>query len=109
MRLSRLKSSKLYLPNICRLFGGGAICRYYKTPDEAMCRIDYDLIDALLAGVGLTGTRETVLTLVDTYLNFVFSSLDLLTKTIYANLKDAGTLNKEQVMELIRQWEEYKI
>lgn len=109
VRLSRLESAKLYLPNICRLFGGGAICRYYKAQNEEMCKIDYDLIDLLLAGLGLAGTRETVLTLVDNFLNTVFVSLDLLTKTIYVNLKEEGTLNKEQVMEIIRQWEEFKI
>ena len=53
LQLSKLESAKLYFPNICRLFGGGAICRFYHIPDENLCKIDYALIDTLLAGLGL--------------------------------------------------------
>lgn len=47
--------------------------------------------------------------LVDMYLNFVFVSFDLLTKAIYKNLKQKGTLDKNQVMQIIAEWEEYKM
>ena len=109
LQLSKLESVKLYFPNICRLFGGGAICRYYKVPDEEKCRIDYDCIDRMLIEPGLTGARGTLLPLVDQYLNSIFSSFDLLTKAIYKNLVEFGTLNKEQVMLIIKEWEEYKV
>ena len=74
-----------------------------------MCSIDYSLIDTLLIGLGMVGKRETLLPLVDMYLNTVFVSLDLLTKAIYVNLIEQGTLNKEQVMQIIREWEAYKV
>ena len=109
IQLSRLESSKMYLPNICRLFGGGAICRFYHVPNEEMCRIDYTLIDTILAGLGVIGARETLIPLVDKYLNAVFASFDLLTKAIYKNLVEFGTLDKEQVMHIIKEWEEYKL
>ena len=108
-QLSRTESAKLYLPNICRLFGGGAICRYYHLPDEKMCSIDYSLIDTILAGLGLVGAREILMPLVDQYLTTVFASLDLLTKTIYKNLVEHVTLDQEQVMQIIHDWEAYKV
>ena len=108
-QLSRTESAKLYFPNICRLFGGGSICRYYHLPDEDMCSIDYSLIDTILAGLGLIGARDTLMTYVDQFLTIVFSSLDLLTKTIYKNLVEYDTLDKEQVMQIIHDWEEYKV
>ena len=109
MQLSRTESAKLYFPNICRLFGGGAICRFYHHPDENMCSIDYNLIDTILAGLGLVGARETLIPLVDQYLNSIFASFDLLTKAIYRNLVEFGTLDKEDVMQIIKEWEEYKL
>ena len=109
MQLSKLKSAKLYLPNICRLFGGGAICRFYHVPDENLCKIDYSLIDTLLAGLGLVAKSNDVLSLVDHYLNPIFASFDLLTKAIYTNLVEFGTLDKEQVMQIIKEWEDYKL
>lgn len=108
-QLSRTESAKLYLPNICRLFGGGSICRYYHLPDEKMCSIDYSLIDTILSGLGLVGAREILMPLVDQFLNTVFASLDLLTKTIYKNLVEHVTLDQEQVMQIIHDWEEYKV
>lgn len=109
MQLSKLKSAKLYLPNICRLYGGGAICRFYHVPDENLCKIDYTLIDTLLAGLGLTAKSNDILSLVDQYLNPIFASFDLLTKAIYTNLVEFCTLNKEQVMQIIKEWEDYKL
>lgn len=109
IRLSRLEAAKMYLPNICRLFGGGAICRFYHVPDENMCSIDYSLIDQLLIGLGITGSRETLLPLVDQFLNSVFTSLDLLTKAIYKNLTTHETLTRDQVLMIIKEWEEYKL
>jgi hypothetical protein len=109
VQLSRLEAARNYLPNICRLFGGGAICRYYNLPDEAMCSIDYSLIDTLLSGLGMVDKRETLLPLVDMYMNTIFVSLDLLTKAIYVNLVEQGTLKKDQVMQIIKDWEEYKL
>jgi hypothetical protein len=106
---SRVDAARLYFPNICRLFGGGSICRYYHLPDEDMCSIDYSLIDTILGGLGLIGARDTLMTCVDQFLTIVFSSLDLLTKTIYKNLVEHETLDKEQVMQIIRDWEEYKV
>lgn len=47
IRKIKVQGVALYLPNICRLFGGGAICRFYEVPDENMCKIDYDFIDTL--------------------------------------------------------------
>ena len=85
-KLSRLESARMYFPNICRLFGGGAICRYYQVPDENMCSIDYNLIDTILVQFNLTGERETIRPLVDKFLNAIFASFDLLTKAIYKNL-----------------------
>jgi hypothetical protein len=108
-QLSRTESAKLYLPNICRLFGGGSICRYYHLPDEKMCSIDYSLVDTILAGLGLVGAREILMPLVDQYLTTVFASLDLLTKTIYKNLVEHVTLDQEQVMQIIHDWEAYKV
>ena len=108
-QLSRTESAKLYLPNICRLFGGGSICRYYHLPDEKMCSIDYSLIDTILSGLGLVGAREILMPLVDQFLNTVFASLDLLTKTIYKNLVEHVTLDQEQVMQIIHDWEAYKV
>lgn len=109
IQLSRLDAAKHYLPNLCRLFGGGSICRYYHVPNEEMCAIDYREIDTLLAGLGLPSTRETVLPLVDQYLNAVFASFDLLTKAIYQNLVENEALNKEQVMQIIKEWEAYQL
>ena len=74
-----------------------------------MCSIDYRLIDTILGGLGLIGARDTLMTYVDQFLTIVFSSLDLLTKTIYKNLVEHETLDKEQVMQIIRDWEEYKV
>ena len=109
LQLSKHESAKLYFPNICRLFGGGAICRFYHVQDEDLCKIDYALIDTLLAGLGLTAKSNDILPLVDQYLNPIFASFDLLTKAIYTNLVEFGTLNKEQVMQIIKEWEEYKL
>ena len=99
----------MYLPNICRLFGGGAICRYYQVPDENMCSIDYNLIDTILVQFNLTGERETIRPLVDKFLNAIFASFDLLTKAIYKNLVENETLQKDDVIQLIKEWEEYKL
>ena len=109
LKLSRLESAKAFFPNICRLFGGGAICRYYHVPDENMCSIDYQLIDTILFQFNWAGEREALLRMVDKYLNAVFASFDLLTKTIYKNLVENKTLNKEQVMQLIKEWEDFKL
>ena len=109
LQLSKHESAKLYLPNICRLFGGGAICRFYHVSDENLCKIDYALIDTLLVGLGLTVKSNDILPLVDQYLNPIFASFDLLTKAICTNLLEFGTLNKEQVMQIIHEWEEYKV
>lgn len=109
LRISRLEAVKLYFPYICKLFGGGAICRYYKVPDENLCRIDYNLIDSLLNQFNLTGTRDLLLPLIDKYLNSIFVSLDLLTKAIYINLVKNETLQKDDVMQIIKEWEEYKL
>lgn len=108
-KLSWLEAARLYFPNICRLFGGGAICRYYQVPDEDMCSIDYNLIDTILIQFNLTGERETLLPLVDKYLNAIFASFDLLTKAIYKNLVENETLQKDDVMQIIKEWEEYKL
>ncbi len=109
IQLSKLESAKLYFPNICRLFGGGAICRFYHIPDENLCKIDYALIDTLLAGLGLMVKSSDIQPLVDQYLNPIFASFDLLTKAVYTNLVEFGTLHKEQVMQIIKEWEEYKL
>jgi hypothetical protein len=109
IRLTRCKSAQLYFANICRLFGGGAICRYYHVPDEAMCSIDYNLIDTILIQFNLMGEREQILKLVDKYLNSVFATLDLLSKAIYMNLVKHETLTKEQVMQIIEDWEQYTL
>ena len=109
LKWSRLEAARLYFPNICRLFGGGAICRYYQVPDEDMCSIDYNLIDTILIQFNLTGERETLLPLVDKYLNAIFASFDLLTKAIYKNLVENETLQKDDVMQIIKEWEEYKL
>ena len=109
LRWSRLEAAKMYFPNICRLFGGGAICRYYNVPDENMCSIDYNFIDTILIYFNLTGERETLLPLVDKYLNAIFASFDLLTKAIYKNLVKNETLQKDDVMQIIKDWEEYKL
>ena len=109
MRKVKVQGAALYLPNICRLFGGGAICRYYEVPDENMCKIDYDFIDTLLMGLGISGSREAMRALVDMYLNAVFTSFDLLTKAIYKNLKQKGTLTKPQVMQIIAEWEAFNM
>ncbi len=107
--LSRLETARMYFPNICRLFGGGAICRYYHVPDENMCRIDYDQIDIILVQFNLTDERETLLPLVDKYFNSIFASFDLLTKAIYKNLAKNETLQKDDVMQIIKEWEEYEL
>ena len=109
LKWSRLEAARLYFPNICRLFGGGAICRYYQVPDEDMCSIDYNLIDTILIQFNLTGERETLLPLVDKYINAIFASFDLLTKAIYKNLVENETLQKDDVMQIIKEWEEYKL
>lgn len=106
IRKIKVQGVALCLPNICRLFGGGAICRYYGIPDENMCKIDYDLIDTILFGLGIPGTREKMRILVDMYLKYVFESFDHLTKAIYKNLKLKGTLDRSQVMQIIAEWEE---
>ena len=109
LRWSRLEAAKMYFPNICRLFGGGAICRYYHVPDEEMCSIDYNLIDTILMAFNLNDERETLLPLVDKYLNAIFASFDLLTKTIYKNLVENETLQKDDVMQIIKEWEDFKL
>ena len=50
-----------------------------------------------------------ILPLVDQYLNPIFASFDLLTKAVYTNLVEFGTLHKEQIMQIIKEWEEYKL
>ena len=109
LKWSRLEAARLYFPNICRLFGGGAICRYYNVPDEDKCSIDYNQIDTIFIQFNLTGERETLLPLVDKYLNSIFASCDLLTKAIYKNLIENETLQKDDVMQIIKDWEEYKL
>ena len=109
VRKTKIEGAALYLPNICRLFGGGAICRHYGMPDEGLCEIDYSHIDLLLSGLGLPNQRETIRPLVDMYLSTVFLSFDLLAKAIYKNLVANGTLNKEEVMQIIAEWEDYKL
>ena len=109
LRWSRLEAARMYFPNICRLFGGGAICRYYHVPDEEMCSIDYSLIDTILMAFNLNDERDTLLPLVDKYLNAIFASFDLLTKTIYKNLVENETLQKEDVMQIIKDWEDFKL
>ena len=109
VRKTRLEGAVLYLPNICRLFGGGAICRHYGMPDEGLCEIDYSHINLLLSGLGLPNQRETIRPLVDMYLSTAFLSFDLLAKAIYKNLVANGTLNKDQVMQIIAEWEDYKL
>lgn len=109
LRWSRLEAAKMYFPNICRLYGGGAICRYYHVPDEEMCSIDYTLIDTILMAFNLNDERETLLPLVDKYLNAIFASFDLLTKTIYKNLVENETLQKDDVMQIIKDWEDFKL
>ena len=108
IRIIKVEGAIQYLPNICRLFGGGSICRYYGMPDEDMCLIDYNLIDTLLFGLGIKGKREETRLLVDMYLNDVFQSFESLIKAIYKNLIVNKTLNKEQVMHIIREWETFK-
>ena len=73
-----------------------------------MCAIDYSLVDTLMMGLGLNGKREEILPLVDMYLKLAFTSFDLLSKAIYKNLKQKETLNKEQVMQIIEEWENFK-
>lgn len=109
MRCAKIKGAELYLPNICRLFGGGAICRHYGIPDEGLCKIDYSHIDLLLSGLGLANQREIVCQLVDMYFKTIFVSFDMLTKAIYKNLVANGTLDKEQVMQIIAEWEAFKM
>ena len=109
LRWSRLEAARMYFPNICRLFGGGAICRYYHVSDENMCSIDYNLIDTILMAFNLADERETLLPLIDKYLNAIFASFDLLTKAIYKNLVKNETLQKDDVMQIIKDWEEYKL
>ena len=109
LRWSRLEAARMYFPNICRLFGGGAICRYYHVPDEEMCSIDYNLIDTILMAFNLNDERETLLPLVDKYLNAIFASFELLTKTIYKNLVENETLQKDDVMQIIKDWEDFKL
>lgn len=109
IRCAKIKGAELYLPNICRLFGGGAICRHYGIPDEGLCKIDYSHIDLLLSGLGLANQREIVCQLVDMYFNTIFVSFDMLTKAIYKNLVANGTLDKEQVMQIIAEWEAFKM
>ena len=109
MRCAKIKGAALYLPNICRLFGGGAICRHYGMPDEGLCTIDYSHIDILLSGLGLANQRETVCQLVDMYLDTIFVSFDMLAKAIYKNLVANGTLSKEKVMQIIAEWEAFKM
>ena len=74
-----------------------------------MCSIDYNLIDIILTQFNLNGQRETLLPLVDQYLSSVFSSFDLLTRAIYKNLVTYETLTMDQVMQIIKEWEEYKL
>ena len=88
---------------------GTAICRFYHIPDENLCKIDYALIDTLLAGLGLMVKSSDIQPLVDQYLNPIFASFDLLTKAVYTNLVEFGTLHKEQIMQIIKEWEEYKL
>ena len=109
-RKFKLEGAALCLPQLCRLFGGGAICRYYGVPDEIMCSIDYGIIDKVLdEDFELPGTRETFRILVDMYLKSVFESFDKLTKAIYMNLVAKGTLNKEEVKQIIDEWEALQI
>ena len=109
-RKFKLEGAALCLPQLCRLFGGGAICRYYGVPDEIMCSIDYENIDKVLdEDFELPGTREAFRILVDMYLKSVFESFDKLTKAIYKNLIENKTLNREQVMQIIAEWEDLQI
>lgn len=111
IRNSKMELARLYLPNVCKLFGGGAICRYYEVPDESMCSIDHSLIDVICNeedGLGLPGKVEYLRPIVDIYLTPIFKTLEPLTKAIYKNLKQKETLNKEQVMQIIAEWENFK-
>lgn len=109
IQLSRQKASQLYFPNICKLFGGGAICRFYNLTDENMCSIDYTLIDAILNQFNWLGKREMIMPLVDKYLSSVFASFGPLINSIYVNLVEQETLTREQVMQIIKDWEEYQL
>ena len=111
IRNSKMELARLYLPNVCRLFGGGAICRYYEVPNEAMCSKDHYLIDVICNeedGLGLPGKVEYLRPIVDIYLTPIFKTLEPLTKAIYKNLIKKETLNKEQVMQIIEEWENFK-
>lgn len=109
IQLSRLDASQLYFPNICKLFGGGAICRFYDLPDEDMCSIDYTLIDAILNQFNWLGKREVIMPLVDQYLRSAFESFGPLIKAFYVNLVEQETLTREQVLQIIKDWEEYQL
>ena len=109
IQLSRLDASQLYFPNICKLFGGGAICRFYNLPDENMCSIDYTLIDAILNQFNWLGKREVIMPLVDQYLSSAFASFGPLINAIYVNLVEQETLTREQVMHIIKDWEEHQL
>jgi len=109
IQLSRLDASQLYFPNICKLFGGGAISRFYNLPDENMCSIDYTLIDAILNQFNWLGKREVIMPLVDQYLSSAFASFGPLINAIYVNLVEQETLTREQVLQIIKDWEEYQL
>ena len=66
------------------------------------------LVNTILMAFNLNDERETLLPLVDKYLNAIFASFELLTKTIYKNLVENETLQKDDIMQIIKDWEDFK-
>jgi len=96
----------LYLPHICRLFAGGAICRHYGIDREDMCRIDLDYIRKMLIQFQMSDQVENLQTLVDAFLKNIFVCYDSLIKAIYTNLLANEELNADEVKMIIEDWKQ---
>ena len=96
----------LYLPHICRLFAGGAICRHYGIDREDMCRIDSDYIRKMLIQFQMSDQVENLQTLVDAFLKNIFVYYDSLIKAIYTNLLANEELNADEVKMIIEDWKQ---
>ena len=101
-----VEGPSLYLPQLCRLFAGGAICRYYGIDREDLCSIDLAYIKQILTQFGMVEQVENLQTLVDAFLKNIFVYYDLLIKAIYTNLLANEELKADEVKMIIEDWKQ---
>lgn len=101
-----LQGPKLYLPNICRLFAGGSITRYYEIAADYLCKKDEEHIKTILTQYEMAEQINEIKTIVDSFMRKIFFYYETLIKGIYINLLENEELTIEDVNQIIHDWKE---